>query len=85
MQVFILVPVACIFACLVPSEGALVVTTEFGKLSVPPNFACVIGRGMKFKVDIDGESARGYVAELFEGHFQLPELGPIGALKIFQN
>jgi len=45
---------------------------------VPPRFIAVIQRGIKFSVAIDGDS-RGYVLEVFSGHFKLPDLGPIGA------
>ncbi|CAG0916778.1 unnamed protein product [Notodromas monacha] len=34
--------------------------------------------GMKFSVSIE-EPSRGYVLEIFDGHFQLPNLGPIGS------
>jgi len=34
--------------------------------------------GMRFSVAVDGES-RGYIAEVFDTHFKLPDLGPIGA------
>ena len=34
-------------------------------------------RGIQFSVVLDGPS-RGYVCEIFKGHFQLPDLGPIG-------
>ena len=33
--------------------------------------------GMRFTVDVS-EPSRGYVLEVFNGHFQLPNLGPIG-------
>lgn len=63
--------------------GALRVTTEFGRLRVPPGEMCVVQCGMRFSVDLEdagGEAgARGYVLEVFGGHFSLPELGPIGA------
>jgi hypothetical protein len=32
----------------------------------------------RFSVSVS-ETSRGYVAEIFGGHFQLPNLGPIGA------
>jgi homogentisate 1,2-dioxygenase len=32
----------------------------------------------KFSVDVD-EPSRGYVCEVFSGHFRIPDLGPIGA------
>ena len=64
---------------LVPQMGRLLVTTEFGKLRVPPGEVCVVQRGMRFSVALlDGDS-RGYVLEVFGGHFALPELGVIGA------
>lgn len=63
---------------IVPQEGDLTVRTEFGVLEVTQNEIVVIQRGMKFSVDVTGPS-RGYIAEVFGGHFQLPGLGPIGA------
>jgi len=33
---------------------------------------------MRFSVAVDGAS-RGYIAEVFDTHFKLPDLGPIGA------
>jgi len=62
----------------VPQEGAITLRTEFGFLHVPPRHIAVVQRGIKFSVDIDGPS-RGYILEVFNGHFRLPELGPIGA------
>ncbi|CAB1098589.1 unnamed protein product [Ectocarpus sp. CCAP 1310/34] len=46
-----------------------------------PSAILVIPRGVKFSVDrgIGELGARGYVLETFEGHFLLPELGPIGS------
>ena len=68
---------------IVPQTGVLLVTTEYGKLRVSPKEVLVIPRGCKFSIDI-GDSAvpgkaRGWVAELFTGHFVIPDLGPIGA------
>lgn len=62
----------------VPQEGKLLIKTEFGKMSVVPNEICVIQQGMRFSVEVDGPS-RGYILEVFDNHFQLPDLGPIGA------
>jgi len=64
----------------VPQEGRLSITTEFGKMNVDPDRSeiCVIQQGMKFKVDVDKPS-RGYILEVFDNHFALPNLGPIGA------
>lgn len=61
-----------------PQVGTLDITTEFGKLSVAPNEICVIQQGMRFAVNVEGPS-RGYILEVYDNHFQLPDLGPIGA------
>ena len=63
---------------IVPQTGALRLKTEMGLLTVAPGEICVVQRGIKFQVLVDGPS-RGYVAEIFEGHFVLPDLGPVGA------
>ena len=63
---------------IVPQKGTLFIKTEFGKMVVKPNEICVIQQGMKFSVDLS-ESSRGYVLEVFDSHFVLPNLGPIGA------
>lgn len=63
---------------IVPQQGSLLVTTEFGKLFVDPNEIFVIQQGMRFKIEsFEGES-RGYILEVFDNHFVLPNLGPIG-------
>ena len=54
------------------------IRTEMGKLTVPPREIVVIQRGIKFTVDVEGE-ARGYILEAFSSHFEIPDLGPIGA------
>lgn len=63
---------------IVPQHGALDIKTEFGRIYVEPNEICVIQQGMRFSVNVHGPS-RGYVCEVYDGHFQLPNLGPIGA------
>ena len=63
---------------IVPQQGTLDIITEFGKMEVAPNEICVIQQGMRFSVNVNGPS-RGYVCEVFNGHFRLPDLGPIGA------
>lgn len=62
---------------IVPQLGALDITTEFGKIYVEPNEICVIQQGMRFSVSVEGPT-RGYVLEVYDGHFKLPDLGPIG-------
>ncbi|KAJ1547729.1 hypothetical protein HK096_000577 [Nowakowskiella sp. JEL0078] len=63
---------------IVPQCGCLNIQTEFGTLEVEPHEIVVIQRGIRFKVELNGPS-RGYAVEIFNGHFELPELGPIGA------
>ena len=63
----------------VPDSGALHFVTEFGRLDVAPGEIAVIGRGMRFRVELAGKSARGYVCENYGAAFTLPELGPIGS------
>jgi homogentisate 1,2-dioxygenase len=64
---------------LVPQEGVLDIRTELGWLLVRPMEICVIPRGVRFQVHLATGPARGYALELFQGHFVLPELGPIGS------
>ncbi|KAJ0174742.1 hypothetical protein K1T71_009850 [Dendrolimus kikuchii] len=63
---------------IVPQQGTLRITTEFGIMVVAPNEIAVIQLGMRFAVAVDGPT-RGYILEVFDGHFKLPDLGPIGA------
>jgi homogentisate 1,2-dioxygenase len=64
--------------CIVPQQGALDIQTEFGNLYVQPGEICVIQRGQRFKVKVDGPT-RGYILEIWGSNFELPELGPLGA------
>ena len=66
---------------IVPQQGTLNITTELGKLQVKPTEIGVIPRGIVFSVqgNESGNVNRGYVLEIYKGHFQLPELGPIGS------
>ena len=63
---------------IVPQHGALDIRTELGRLLVRPNEICVIPRGLRYNVSIS-QPVRGYILELYQGHFSLPELGPIGS------
>ena len=63
----------------VPWEGELMFVTEFGRLAVAPGEIALIPRGVKFRVEITGPGARGYVCENYGAPFRLPELGPIGS------
>lgn len=63
----------------VPQSGRLHLFTELGRMQVAPGEIAVVPRGMTFRVDCGGESARGYVAENYGAPLTLPERGPIGA------
>ncbi|EON61413.1 homogentisate 1,2-dioxygenase [Coniosporium apollinis CBS 100218] len=64
---------------IVPQHGVLDIQTELGKLLVRPNEICVIPRGVRYRVTLPEGPVRGYILELYQGHFTLPELGPIGS------
>jgi len=63
----------------VPELGAVILHTELGPLRVDPGEIAVIPRGIRFKVELTDEFARGYLCENFGANFTLPERGPIGA------
>jgi homogentisate 1,2-dioxygenase len=64
---------------IVPERGALLLFTEFGRVGVGPGEIAVIPRGVKFRVELDADQARGYICENYGAPLRLPELGPIGA------
>jgi len=49
-----------------------------GKMTVDQLEIAVIPRGVRFSVDVT-EISKGWVCEIFKGHFVIPDLGPIGA------
>jgi len=63
---------------IVPQKGNLDITTELGKLYVTPWEIVVIPRGIKFHVAVEGDS-RGYMNEIYRGHYRPVERGPIGS------
>jgi len=64
---------------IVPQQGRLRLETELGVVEIEPQEIAVIPRGVRFRVVLLEEIARGYVAENFGSALQLPDLGPIGA------
>jgi homogentisate 1,2-dioxygenase len=64
---------------LVPELGAVIVHTELGPMRVSPGEIAVVPRGIRFRVELTDDFARGYVCENFGANFTLPERGPIGA------
>ena len=59
--------------------GGLRLVTELGILEIRPGELALIPKGMKFRVDVTEETARGFVCENFGLPFVLPELGLIGS------
>ena len=64
---------------LAPEQGRLRVRTELGWLEAEPGEIIVIPRAIRFQVFLPDGAVRGFAAELYDGHFQLPERGPVGA------
>jgi homogentisate 1,2-dioxygenase len=63
----------------VPERGGLRIATELGIVEVEPGEIAVLPRGTKFRVELKGSDARGYVCENYGANFRLPDLGPIGS------
>lgn len=64
---------------ILPQLGRLNIQTELGWLMVRPGELAVIQAGIRFRVLLPDGPSRGYVQELFGGHYDLPELGPVGS------
>ncbi len=64
---------------IVPQQGRLAITTEFGRLEVAPGEIALIPRGVAFAVALPDGLSRGYACENYGAQFRLPELGPIGS------
>lgn len=60
-------------------SGTLDIQTELGKMMVRQNEIAVVPRGIRYRVQLPAGPARGYVCEVYQGHFQLPNLGAIGS------
>ena len=63
----------------VPELNSITLHTELGPLRVSPGEIAVVPRGIRFRVELSGGYARGYLCENFGVPFTLPERGPIGA------
>ena len=64
---------------IVPQAGDISIFTEMGRLDIAPLSIAVIPRGVRFRVELKGDQARGYDCENHGQPFRLPDLGPIGA------
>jgi homogentisate 1,2-dioxygenase len=63
----------------VPCFGKILLFTELGKIDLKPGEIAVIPRGVRFRMELRGAEARGYICENYGALFRLPELGPIGS------
>lgn len=63
----------------IPQHGGLRLLTELGIVEVRPGEVAVIPRGLRLRVELLDDVARGYVCENHGAPFRLPDLGPIGA------
>jgi homogentisate 1,2-dioxygenase len=63
----------------VPQDGRLLLVTELGRVDLAPGEIAVLPRGVRVRVELPDERARGYVCENYGALLRLPELGPIGA------
>ena len=63
---------------IVPQNGRIRVFTELGRLDVGLGEIAVVPRGLKFRVELLGDRADGFVFENFGLPLRLPELGLIG-------
>ncbi|KAI0073863.1 RmlC-like cupin [Panus rudis PR-1116 ss-1] len=64
---------------IVPQQGRLDIKTEMGRLMVRPGEIAVIQAGLKIQVLLPDGPSRGYIQEIYNAHYELPELGPLGA------
>ncbi len=64
---------------IVPQQGNLRLHTECGRLELEPGAIALVPRGMVFRVELPGGTARGYVCENYGVPFRLPERGPVGS------
>ena len=64
---------------IVPQQGRQRFVTELGVIDVEPQEIAVIPRGVRFRVELLDDAARGYICENYGAHLRLPDLGPIGS------
>lgn len=65
---------------IIPQSGALNIQTELGRLLVRQNEIALIPRNIRYRITLpEGKPCRGYIVELYQGHFSLPNLGIIGS------
>jgi homogentisate 1,2-dioxygenase len=62
-----------------PQQGSIAFDTELGRIEASPGEIVLVPRGVKFRVRLREESARGYFCENYGAPFILPARGVIGA------
>ncbi|KAK4621312.1 Homogentisate 1,2-dioxygenase [Fulvia fulva] len=77
-------PTTAYYSCdgellIIPQHGMLDIRTELGCLLVRPHEICVIPRGIRYNVALPQGPVRGYAIEMYQCHFILPNLGPLGS------
>lgn len=63
----------------VPQQGRQRFVTELGVIEAEPQEIVVIPRGVRFRLELLDDLARGYICENYGAPFRLPDLGPIGS------
>ena len=64
---------------IIPEQGSLRVVTELGVLVVGPGALALIPKGIKIRVELKSDWARGFVCENYGAPFRLPDLGLLGS------
>ena len=64
---------------IVLQQGRQRFVTELGVIEAEPQEIVVIPRGVRFRVELVDDIARGYICENYGANFRLPDLGPIGS------
>jgi homogentisate 1,2-dioxygenase len=64
---------------IVLQQGRQRFVTELGVIDAEPQEIVVVPRGVRFRVELLDDVARGYICENYGANFRLPDLGPIGS------
>jgi len=64
---------------ILPQDGEIRVVTEMGIIDAEPGEFVLIPKAIRFRVDLLGNSARGFICENYGHPFILPDLGLIGS------
>lgn len=64
---------------LAPHRGRLHIQTELGLIDVSPGEIVILPRGIRWRAALPDGAVQGFASELYDGHYELPERGIIGA------